>query len=118
MASVLCPLLRLRAFIALMLAVMALQAVPAKPLSLHPDNGPAISASSVEMALPVRRQLATDARTVPAYPLLAVVDAAEPVPLLANESSPQTVWPALDRVRAPPKRVLVPATPPRGPPLP
>ena len=118
MASVLCPLLRLRAFIALMLVLMALKAVPAKPLSLHPDNGPAVSASSVEMALPVRRQLATDARIVPAYPLLAVVDTAESVPLLADESGPQTVWPALDRVRPPPKRVLAPATPPRGPPLP
>jgi hypothetical protein len=118
MASVLCPLLRFRAFIALMLAVMALQAVPAKPLSLHPDNGPAVSASSVEMALPVRRQLATDARMVPAYPVLAVVEAAQPVPLRTDESDPHAAWPAPDSARAPPKRVLAPATPPRGPPLP
>jgi hypothetical protein len=111
------PLLRLRTFIALILAITALQALPAKPLSLHPDNGPAVSASSVEMALPVRRPLAADLRIAPLHPPLPH-RLAEPVPLVENESGPRLAWPIPDHARAPPRRVLAPATPPRGPPRP
>src|SRR5690606_2077385 len=117
MANVLCPLLRLRTLIALMLAFMALHAVPAEPLSLHRDNGPAVSAGSVEMAVPVRRPLASEPRAAPVYPPLAN-GTPEPIPLATNENALGLAWPAADYGRpAPPRRVLVPATPPRGPPL-
>ncbi|OJU58988.1 MAG: hypothetical protein BGO08_04685 [Altererythrobacter sp. 66-12] len=116
MASVMHRLLRLRIFIALILGITALQAVPAKPLSLHPDNGPAVSASSVEMALPVRRPMAADLRIAPLHPPLPPVMPA-PVPLAENAGGPRLAWPIPDHARAPPRRVLAAATPPRGPPL-
>jgi hypothetical protein len=107
---------RLRIFVVLMLAVTALQAVPARPLPLHPDNGPAFSASSVEVALPARRELATELKVAPIPPPLTG-GAAKPIPLVTDESAVEAAWPAPYRVRAPPRRVLVPAAPPRGPPL-
>jgi hypothetical protein len=107
---------RLRLFIALVVAVMALQAVPSGPLPLHLDNGPAFSASSVEMALPARRPFAAEPRLAPIFPPLAS-GPAEIVLLVTSEFGGEPAWPAPYRVRPPRPRVLVPAAPPRGPPL-
>jgi hypothetical protein len=107
---------RLRIFVALMLAVTALQAVPARPLPLHPDNGPAFSASSAEVALPARRPLATEQKVTPPHPPLTG-DTVKPIPLVTDEGGVEAEWPTPYRVRAPPQRVLTPAAPPRGPPL-
>jgi hypothetical protein len=116
MAGFLPSLLRLRAMASLLLAVIALQATPAKPLPLAPDRGPAFSAASIEVAVVARRvQLAEvrpEARPDPLPPpipreyraALAISSAPLELPQTPAETPGQL---SLD---------VRPATPPRAPP--
>ena len=98
----------------LLLAVVALQATPAQPLSGTVDRGPAFSASSVEVALAPRRDIARELRAVPVplppRPAMLALPA-------AVDMLPQPVWPA-NRATGPPptprERTFVS---PREPPL-
>jgi hypothetical protein len=55
MAGLLPVLFQLRAIAGLLLAVVALQATPVRPLPVVPDRGPAFSAASAEVAVVARR---------------------------------------------------------------
>ena len=109
------PFPAVQALIALLLAVVALQAFPPKPLPLHADNGPAFSASSVQVALPGRLWSGVEQQPAPAGP--PPTDRPEEPAL-----SPATVAdfdgpaPALSRAPPPLPSVLEPAAPPRAPP--
>ncbi len=94
---------------------MALQALPPKPLPLHADNGPAFSASSVEVALPARLWSGVEKQPVPAVPPLT--DRPEQA-ALSPVAAADFDGPALALSRAPPPLppVLEPSAPPRAPP--
>jgi hypothetical protein len=49
----------------LLMAMIALQATPAAPIPHNLDRGPAFSASSIEVALAPRRDLASETRVTP-----------------------------------------------------
>ena len=49
----------------LLMAMIALQATPAAPIAHNPDRGPAFSASSTEVALAPRSNLAGEVRLAP-----------------------------------------------------
>jgi len=109
------PFPALQSIIVLLLAVMALQALPPKPLLLQVDNGPAFSASSVEVALPARRLVGVEHKVAPIIPPLTDWPEESFVrPLAANDTD--GLWLAPVRLPPPPIDVLEPAAPPRAPP--
>jgi hypothetical protein len=95
-----------RVLIALMLAVIGLQATPAQPLPNRPIHGSAFSASTADTALPVTREWAKELKVAaiapPARP-------SAPTPALAAAAIPAQVWPD-NRQTGPPLR----ERPPRG----
>ena len=77
--------LTFRAFLTLVLGVIGFQAMPAQPFAPLFTHGSAFSASTEELALPVRRESAGEVRLSPvqptlfpeAVPLLSLIEAAE-----------------------------------------
>jgi hypothetical protein len=55
----------LRWFAVLLLAVIAMQALPVQAIPQAPDRGPAFSASSIEVAIAPRRDARPDVRVAP-----------------------------------------------------
>jgi len=102
-----------RHLIALLLAVIALQAVPAGAMTQFQDRGPAFSATSSEVSLAPRREAVAECRLAP-VPLL-LVPASIDVPYSAMRPALYD-WPQFD-ARAPPYRwPLSRDRSPRGPP--
>jgi hypothetical protein len=98
----------------LLMAMIALQATPAEPIPQTLDRGAAFSASSIEVALAPRRDLASETRfaqvPLPTRP-------AQPLMLVAALALTQQAWPAHRQTGPPP---LVPRrtlASPREPPL-
>jgi len=111
------PFPALQALIVLLLAVMALQALPPQPLPLQADNGPAFSASSVEVALPARRQVWVEQKVAPVLPPMAdwpEQPVAVPIATAIEAGGLRRV-PA--RIPPPSQNVLEPSAPPRAPPV-
>ena len=97
------PLDFLRWIAVALLAVIALQALPAQAVPPALDRGPAFSVSSVEVALPPRREVRADVRVAPVpLPPRPAIEWATPGERLVRAEP----WPA-HRQQAPP------ANPPR-----
>ncbi|MGN6500948.1 MAG: hypothetical protein ACTHKM_12470 [Tsuneonella sp.] len=93
----------LRWFAAALLAIIAMQALPAQAIPPALDRGPAFSASSIEVALAPRREVRADVRIAPVpLPPRPFVE-----PLLPAELSLRAEPWRAHRQQAPP------ATPPR-----
>lgn len=99
---------------ALLMAMIALQATPAAPIAHNPDRGPAFSASSTEVALAPRSNLAGEVRLaavpLPARPPLELIP-------LAALALMQQVWPAHRQTGPPPAVPRRTLASPREPPL-
>lgn len=99
----------------LLLAMIALQATPAAPIPHNLDRGPAFSASSTEVALVPRSNLASEVRLAP-VPLPAR-PSQDLIPLSALALT-QPAWPAHRQSGPPPlgpRRTLAsPREPPRA----
>jgi hypothetical protein len=99
---------------ALLMAMIALQATPAAPIAHNPDRGPAFSASSTEVALAPRSNLADEVRLaavpLPARPPLELIP-------LAALALTQQVWPAHRQTGPPPAVPRRTLASPREPPL-
>ncbi len=98
----------------LLMAMIALQATPAAPIAHNPDRGPAFSASSTEVALAPRSNLAGEVRLAP-VPLPARPPL-ELIPLAALALT-QQAWPAHRQTGPPPAVPRRRLASPREPPL-
>jgi hypothetical protein len=109
----------LRAFIVLLLAVLFVQAIPSKPISLERGRGPVFSAATAEVTLPPRKderaEVCTIAAPCPDLALLADMVAIPALPSLAF--LPGHDWPAHPQTGPPlqPPQRSLPA--PREPPF-
>lgn len=106
--------LRSRLLVLLMLLVVALLATPSKPIPIYLDHGSAFSASSAEVALPIRRDLVGDVKIVPAP---ATLD--HEIHWQVPWASPIDVrtWPVNHQTDPPEPRPRLSDSAPRAPPL-
>ena len=101
---------RARFFVALLLAILFAQAVPAAPISLDRGRGSVFSAATAEVTLPARESdKAVPCAVASPCPDKAILEGEAGFPALADRVAPAAfVWPA-NRQRGPP-----PGPPPRS----
>ena len=102
---------RVRVFATLLVATIAIQAIPAGAI-VKVDRGPAFSASSMDVAIAVRSEANSAPRLAP-VPVFPPQIVKVPVPLANAIAAPRAYQPALP-IRGPPRRTL---PSPREPPL-
>ncbi|HEY8604005.1 hypothetical protein [Tsuneonella suprasediminis] len=103
-------------FAALLLAIIGLQAMPPSPVPVRVEHGSAFSASTVEVALPIRREATSETREIAKAPALVPQT---PGPRLAwSVPVVQAHWPANWQTAPPPPfRPLKSPPAPRAPPI-
>jgi hypothetical protein len=106
--------LRFRLALAVLLAAIGIQAIPAHALPMRPDHGSAFSASSEEVSLSARRAGVGEIRLAP-MPLPA--PRPEVVAEAAVVGAPEAPWPATYATGPPLRPIpLVHGPAPRAPP--